>query len=147
MVSDPKLPITGQLPQSTLLRVVEGIRIYKQLKGSKLLFSGGPVFNPVPEGIGMAKLAADLGVPEKDIVAEAKSKDTEEQALIIKDIAGKDKMILVTSAYHMPRSMALFKKRGMYPAPAPTGHIIRDAQGFNPSSIFPDRAVLKMLRF
>ncbi|MEE9555831.1 MAG: ElyC/SanA/YdcF family protein, partial [Candidatus Adiutricales bacterium] len=48
---------------------------------------------------------------------------TKDQARIIKKIVGSERVILVTSASHMPRSMALFEKQGMRPIPAPTNFL------------------------
>ena len=118
--SDPSLPANSQINPAALGRVVEGVRLYKAIPGSKLLLSGGVVFDPVPEAAVMARIAVLLGVKPQDISLESDSRDTADQAEIIAKMIGKEKFILVTSAAHMPRSMALFKKRGLQPIPAPT---------------------------
>jgi uncharacterized SAM-binding protein YcdF (DUF218 family) len=50
---------------------------------------------------------------------------------------GKEPFFLVTSASHMPRAVALFKKLGMKPIPAPTGHLAKRPRGRNPQRYFP----------
>jgi len=50
---------------------------------------------------------------------------------------GNEKFILVTSASHMPRSMALFEKLDMQPIPAPTDYGVRKRQGVSPGMFFP----------
>ena len=50
---------------------------------------------------------------------------------------GPEKIILVTSAAHMPRSMALFRKRGLEPIPAPADFRVRGAQRPVPGRVFP----------
>ena len=118
--SDPRLPANSQISAAALERVVEGVRLYKTIPGSKLLLSGGRVFDPVPEAEVMAQIAELLGVKSQDISLESDSRDTADQAVIIGKRIGRERFILVTSAAHMPRSMALFKKRGLQPIPAPT---------------------------
>jgi uncharacterized SAM-binding protein YcdF (DUF218 family) len=47
------------------------------------------------------------------------------------------KLDLVTTAANMPRSVALFKKYGMQPIPAPIDFRIKNQTGVNPRSFFP----------
>ncbi len=136
-ISDPELPITGQLGESSLARLVEGVRLKKRLPDARLLLSGGGAFDPVPNARLMANLTAQLGVDKKDMVLETQSRDTKDEARHIKKMVGKDKFFLVTTASHMPRSMALFKKQGMKPIPAPTDFEVKETQGFSPAQFFP----------
>jgi len=121
--SDPSISITSQLSDSALPRLIEGIRLHKSLPRTKLILTGGGF--PVPESKIMAKLAEALGVSQDALVLESKSKDTKDQARYVKEIVGDDRFVLITSAYHMPRSMALFRKLGMSPIPAPTDHLVK----------------------
>ncbi len=134
---DAQLPITGQLSDASLVRLVEGIRIHRKLSKSKLLLSGGSVFSTVAESKAMMDVAVVLGVDAKDLVLESESKDTKDQARFIQKIVGDSRFILVTSASHMPRSLALFQKRGMHPIPAPIGHIVKKRQKITPAMFFP----------
>ena len=128
-VSDPRLPANSQISAAALGRVVEGVRLYKAIPGSKLLLSGGAVFDPVPEAEVMARIAVLLGVKPQDISLEPDSRDTADEAEIIAKMIGRERFILVTSASHMPRSMALFRKRGLQPIPAPTDFQVRGSPG------------------
>ena len=56
---------------------------------------------------------------------------------MIEPIVGQDRFLLVTSASHMPRSMALFEKRGMQPIAAPADHQVLKTHGFAPDMLFP----------
>ncbi len=47
--SAPDLPANSQVNGATLGRLVEGVRLHRAIPGSKLLLSGGAVFDPVPE--------------------------------------------------------------------------------------------------
>ncbi len=141
-VSDPALPANSQISAAALERVVEGVRLYKSMPGSKLLLSGGVVFDPLPEAKVMARVAGVLGVKPQDIRLETESRDTAGQARIVADLLGRERFILVTSAAHMPRAMALFRKRGVEPIPAPTDFRVRDAHGSEPAQFFPGTGAL-----
>lgn len=136
-ISSNELPLLSQIGSSSLVRLIEGIRIQREIKGSKLLLSGGKVFDPVSNAQIMYEIAKSIGVKEGDIIIEASSKDTKDQARIIKSIVGDKKFVLVTSASHMPRSMALFKKMGMNPMPASTGHLVIKSNALSPGAFFP----------
>jgi uncharacterized SAM-binding protein YcdF (DUF218 family) len=136
-VSDPRLPANSQISAGALGRVVEGVRLYQTIPGSKLLLSGGAFFDPVPEAEVMARIAVLLGVKPQDIRLETDSRDTTDEAEIIAKMIGREKFILVTAAVHMPRSMALFKKRGMQPIPAPTDFLVREGPRPTPGRFFP----------
>jgi Uncharacterized conserved protein len=135
--SDPELPLLSQINTSPLVRLMEGIRIYRKYHGIKLLLSGGGILDPFSEAEVMAHVAREMGVPESDIILESKSRDTKDEALLIKPIVGNKPFVLVTSASHIPRSMALFKKLGMNPIPSPVGHRVKDGRGLNHYSFFP----------
>jgi len=135
--SDPALPLISQIGESSLVRLIEGIRIYRKFPGAKLLLSGGGAFDPVSEAEVMARVAREMGVPDRDIILETKSKDTRDEALFIEPIVGNEPFVLVTTASHIPRSMALFKKLGMNPIPSPIGHIVKEGRELSPYSFFP----------
>ncbi len=137
-VSDPRIPVTSQLSETPLVRLVEGIRIHRLIPESRLVLSGGSISDPVPEARIMAEVALAMGVDQKDIVLESLSQDTKDEAQLVQKIVGGDRFALVTSAAHMPRSMALFEKLGMRPIPAPTGHLLRESHVRGPIRIFPD---------
>jgi uncharacterized SAM-binding protein YcdF (DUF218 family) len=135
--SDPRLPANSQISSPALERVVEGVRLHKAVPGSKLLLSGGAVFDPVPEAEVMGQVAALLGVKPQDIVLESDSRDTAEEAEIIAKMIGREKFFLVNSAAHMPRSMALFRRRGLEPIPAPADFQVKNTRSFDPGRFFP----------
>ena len=135
--SDPELSPITQLSYSSLVRLLEAIRLQRELPGSKLLVSGGGGYNKTTEAAVMARVALDLGVKREDLVLEAESWDTEDQARLIKPLVGKEKFILVTSASHLPRAAALFRKQGMNPICWPAGHLVERQTAWNPHALFP----------
>jgi uncharacterized SAM-binding protein YcdF (DUF218 family) len=135
--TDAALPLVDQMAPASLVRLIEGIRIHKKIPGSKLILSGGVIYNNDPETKLMEKIARTMDVNPKDIVLESKSRDTEEQAQQIVSIVNKDPFILVTSAFHMPRSMTLFTRYGARPIAAPVNRITNIKPGFHPSMLYP----------
>jgi len=135
--SDPKVPITSQLSRASIVRLVEGIRLHNMLPESKLILSGGSAFDPVPNANVLADVALAIGVDKQRVILESGSKDTKDEARLIQKIVGNDRFVLVTSAYHMPRSVGLFQKLGMKPIPAPTDHLVKERQGMGPGLFFP----------
>ena len=145
--SDPKLAITDQLSDASLVRLVEGIRIHKKLLSSKLVLSGGSVFDSTSDAGAMAKMATALGIDNREIILESKSKDTKDQAMFIRNIIGNNRFFLVTSASHMTRSVAFFKSKGMNPIPAPVGFQVKNASSMSPRRFFPSgKGIDKMER-
>ncbi len=135
--SDLKLPVTSQISDLSLFRLVEGIRLHREIPNSKLILSGGTVFDPVPEADVMAKVAIAIGVKKENLVLEQDSKDTEDQARFIYGMVKQELFILVTSASHMPRSITLFKRLGMHPIPAPTEYQVKEGSGTAPKRFYP----------
>jgi uncharacterized SAM-binding protein YcdF (DUF218 family) len=140
--NDPELPVTSQIGSESLFRVLEGVRLYRAGPGRKLILSGGAVFDPVPEAQVMARVALIMGVDRRDIILESTSRDTEEQARLLKPMVGREPFFLVTSAAHQPRSMAMFHKLGLEPVAAPAGHLVRQSRHWSPVNFFPASGAL-----
>lgn len=138
--ANPGLPITSQISEASLVRLVEGIRLHRFLPESKLVLSEGGREGFLSGAEIFAEVAVALGVIREDIVVETQSRDTKDQARLIESIVGQDRFLLVTSAAHMSRAMALFQKRGVQAIPAPTNHLVRGKPEFRPLSLVPGSA-------
>jgi uncharacterized SAM-binding protein YcdF (DUF218 family) len=134
-VSDPNVPTSSKISTIGMMRVAEAVMIYRNLPHARLLTSGGSGFDPQPDGKIMAEVAIELGVPPEEIILETKALDTAAQAVAVARMIDEGPVILVTSASHMPRSMALFQEQGINPIPAPTNFWITDPGGKNPWTI------------
>lgn len=144
--ADNKMPPNTQLSITALARLVEGIRIHNALPQTRLVLSGGLMSNNVSEADAMAKTALSLGVDRTKLILDSQTKDTEDQAQLIKKIAGNDQFILVTSASHMPRAVALVKKLGLNPIPAPTDYRVKgDNTKIHPGKFFPSSLNVMMV--
>jgi uncharacterized SAM-binding protein YcdF (DUF218 family) len=122
------LPANDLLSSVSIERLVEGVRLYRQLPQAKLIVSGGVAssIDTVSEAAYLAKVASWFGIPVQDIVLEATSINTADEAVEIKKIIDHEPFYLVTSAIHMPRSMSLCLKQGLNPIAAPTDPILVD---------------------
>ncbi|MCI0419547.1 MAG: YdcF family protein, partial [Acidobacteria bacterium] len=107
-VEHPATPITNNLSEETLYRLVEAVRLYKRVPKARLIVSGGVVrFGEKPIAELMAEFLLSMGIPAQDILTEGKSKDTYENLVNTQQLVGSDTFFLVTSAYHLRRAMAV----------------------------------------
>jgi uncharacterized SAM-binding protein YcdF (DUF218 family) len=141
--ADADLPAVLRLSEGSLARLVEGIRLQRQLPGGRLLLSGGSVFGSDPDAETMRALAVELGVDPAALDLDRVSPDTETQAEVVRARLGAEEFFLVTSASHMPRSLALFRKAGTNPIPAPAHFLTQKDRGVAPSDFFPSSAGLR----
>ena len=126
--TDETQPLSSQV--GSIRRVLEGVIIHKQIKGSKLILTGFKGKTNISNAQMNEKLALSLGVKKEDIILGIEPKDTQEEAIFTKSIVGKEPFVLVTSASHIPRSMKLFESLGLHPIPAPTNFYKDEFRGF-----------------
>ena len=104
-------------------RIFAGIDLFKLNKAPVLMLTGGklPWIIGVPEGEYLKDVAIKLGVPEKDILLTENVENTAQEAKAIKKLLLLDnpRVILVTSAFHMPRAQLVFEATGMNAIPFP----------------------------
>lgn len=115
---DPDVPISSHLSPDQMVRLTEGLRLHREIPSSKLILSG-----PYDDVKGMTIIAEALGARAEDIQSLSEPRDTEEESQQAARIVGSQRLILVTSAWHMPRAMALFRKAGLRPIAAPTDYL------------------------
>jgi uncharacterized SAM-binding protein YcdF (DUF218 family) len=101
-------------------RAWEALRLYQAIDNAKIITSGYSFYDTQSDAQKTAKLLEDAGVNTADILMQGHAKDTKEEAKALKMRLGSKAFLLVTSAYHMPRSMMLFKNEGLNPIAAPT---------------------------
>jgi uncharacterized SAM-binding protein YcdF (DUF218 family) len=118
-------PPAARLGESSLYRISEGARLAAMLPGSRLVTSGGCGSKQVSTARLMAETAAAWGIDRDRIIINSTPLNTEQEAgEVAKLVSPGDTIILVTSAFHMRRSVALFEGRGLSVVPAPTGHLV-----------------------
>ncbi|MFV1959458.1 MAG: YdcF family protein [Planctomycetota bacterium] len=107
-------------------RILHAARLYRAGKAPLVVATGG--YAPwtggaPPEGEGMADLLVEWGVPRESILVETGSRDTHENVVRVAKLLDEHharRILLVTSALHMPRALAVFKRTGLVVIPSPT---------------------------
>ncbi len=93
-------------------RLFEGFKLYKKYR-VPIIVSGGRATLAFSLAKIMRNVLVEMGVKKHYVITEDKSNDTFENALYVLRICKRrdfKRIILVTSAYHMPRAMFLFNK-------------------------------------
>lgn len=124
-------PVTGAptiLGTPTLPRLIRGIELLRKGVAPKLVLAGGsgdPWSRGPAESIAMRDQAIALGVAEDALLLDDKSRTTEENAERTRALLPPDakRIVLVTSAMHMPRSVRLFTKQGFDVTAAPADYV------------------------
>ncbi len=109
-------------------RVWYGASLYRAGKAPKIIVSGGRIVwkgGGSTESEDLTKLLVKMGVPAGDIIPEGESMNTRDNGVYVQKILKANNfktILLVTSAMHMPRSMAIFKHLGIDAIAAPTDY-------------------------
>jgi uncharacterized SAM-binding protein YcdF (DUF218 family) len=125
-------------------RLFHGVRLYRAGKAQHVMLLGGAARGKLAESHVMAGLLAEFGVSREVMLLEDKSRNTRENALnalAIMKKKGINKILLVTSAFHMHRASAVFEKLGLEVVPAATDYQV---QNYEPSILdwVPDAEAL-----
>jgi uncharacterized SAM-binding protein YcdF (DUF218 family) len=98
-------------------------QLYLAGRAPRIVLSGGALSGDVSEAQGMAHALRLSGIPESALILENFSRTTYENATLTEDEL-RDRhigtVLLVTSALHMPRAMAAFRKQGVTAIAAPS---------------------------
>jgi uncharacterized SAM-binding protein YcdF (DUF218 family) len=118
------VPAPAAPSETATSRLITGVEIAKRLRVPLVLSGGSDKLDGmvVGEGISMAFLAQRLGMPRDQIKISNISRKTYEEAASVRLIVQGNDIILVTSAFHMKRSTAFFRKRGFTVIPAPVAY-------------------------
>ena len=131
----------GQVSGSEANRLLMALRLHKALQ-LPIVLSGGQVFAySANEADIEYRVLKACGVEDKFLIKDSQSRNTAENAKYTKQICAQrnfGKVILVTSAFHMSRSVMLFKREGLVVIPYPTDYqtnkeTVLDAFAFVPN--------------
>lgn len=104
-------------------RIFSGIELMREQKAPLLILTGGklPWSVGIPEGKYLKKIAVKYGVSADNIVVSKNVQNTDQEAReVAKLLTQKSgKIILVTSAFHMPRAQSVFEAAGLSVMPFP----------------------------
>lgn len=116
-------------------RLLEAAILAKRFPEAKIAFSGGDagvLYKSDSEASGAQSLLTQLGVAPDRIILEAEARDTYENAVYLKQELEKrgllgdgKRWLLITSAYHMPRTMGAFREAGLQVEPWPVDYRTR----------------------
>lgn len=127
---DIKTTISWQQPQAGQAsdRYFGAALLAKQYPDSPIIFTGGNNLLRFDAGTTPAELSHELltmvGVEEKRLIIESQSRNTYENFQRLKTVIPKrnGQYLLVTSAYHMPRSVGIAEKQGISVVPYPVDY-------------------------
>jgi uncharacterized SAM-binding protein YcdF (DUF218 family) len=131
-------------------RVRKAAQLYRAKRAGLIIVSGGnQPWSPFaePEAASIATLLQEWGVPPSAIVLEASSRNTRENAVNSADLINKEGCgapLLVTSAAHMKRSLAVFKKLGISALPVSADVRVVKRPHLTFVDFLPDVRALKM---
>ena len=99
-------------------RIVEAVILARRYKDAEIVVTGGNgslMLAGEGDAVTAPRLLEALGIARERLLLETRSRHTYENAVFTRDLVKPkpgEKWLLVTSAFHMPRSMALFRKAG-----------------------------------
>lgn len=112
-----------------------------------IIISGGKVFSDSGSEAQIGKrILMGLGIEEQRIIIEENSLNTDQNAILTKKIMqarNYSKPILVTSAFHMERSVLNFSKQGIIVVPYPTDYKVSRKNDFYFNKLTPKAYALE----
>ena len=128
------------LRSASLDRLVEAAILWRAGAAPRIILTGGigdPLGGTPSEATTMADLARSLGLPADALETETASRTTAESARNVRALHPDLRAIyLVSSAIHLPRGVALFRKQGFDVAPVPAGYL-ENEDGWTPQALLP----------
>ena len=136
----------GQVGDVPAQRLIGAYALHRRT-GWPILVSGGEVFRgDGTEAVVMQAILVSLGMSPDKIIMEPRSLNTAENAKLSAEIMrlrGYKRPVLVTSAFHMPRSLAEFKQAGVTAEPYPVGYYTSRRDYWNALSWVPSAAAMR----
>ncbi len=99
-------------------RMLAPAELARRYPNARIVFTGGNanvISTDAKEADYSGPILENLGIPKERLILERESRNTYENALFTKRLVGPkpgERWLLVTSAFHMPRSVGIFRKAG-----------------------------------
>lgn len=120
--NSPGVPANNLLSSSSISRFTEGVRLLRALPEARLIACGpGDGRRPAHARV-LGRAARELGIDPGRILYIEHARDTEEEAREAARLAAGAPVALVTSAWHLPRALALFRSAGLTAVPCPADY-------------------------
>jgi uncharacterized SAM-binding protein YcdF (DUF218 family) len=124
---DPDLSLThgATVVRSAADRIIAAAALAHRYPNARVIFSGGNpnlVSNDAREADFAGAIFESLGTSKARLIMERRSRNTQENAEFSKALASPkrgERWLLVTSAFHMPRSIGVFRRAGFNVEPYP----------------------------
>lgn len=143
---DPNLPATSQLSTSTLARLVEAIRISKSLSHYKIVSSGYSRLDLESQASVVRRAAIELGIPAQNCeILPTPSNTSEEVKAFVSKFGTNKKVIVVSDATHLPRSLMLYKSSGIQAIGAPTNFKVKNGANDDNGFRFPSISSINLM--
>jgi uncharacterized SAM-binding protein YcdF (DUF218 family) len=121
-------------------RFFGGLEVYRELRRQglrpRLILAGGwwPTQPQLPpEGEVLRQQALELGLPAADLATTGRVRNTAEEArAVAAQLPPGSRVVLVTSAFHLPRALRLFERQGLRVIPFPVDFQARGAWAGHP---------------
>jgi uncharacterized SAM-binding protein YcdF (DUF218 family) len=135
----------GVLNIASLQRTLTGAELARRIPGAELVLAGGARIGSgtdIAQGVVMANVAQQLGVPAAAIRTETTSTTTWENATNVRALqpALPSRIWLVTSALHMPRALIAFRAAGFEPCAYPGD--VRTGRFEGPAELVPSAGAI-----
>jgi uncharacterized SAM-binding protein YcdF (DUF218 family) len=128
-------------------RFFAGIDLYQAGKAPRLIFTGGLLpweQTSQSEGEALKVHAQRVGIPEASIRVSGDAQNTAQEAIAVRAMLTESKILLVTSAYHMPRAKQQFERQGFEVSAFPVDFKVR-ANALTPMDFLPDPRALRLM--
>lgn len=141
-------PRTGAELVDSSDRILTAARLFRDGRAPLVVVSGGSGpwgVSSVPESVEIAGLLVEWGVPREAILTETRSTTTRENAAETARLLlprGARRILLVTSALHMPRSAATYRTVGFEVTPAPCDYLTVTAERRTLLDVLPSAGAL-----
>jgi uncharacterized SAM-binding protein YcdF (DUF218 family) len=136
---------TGAPCDEMMSRLVTAVRVHRRT-GLPVIVSGGAIGKTdTPEAWIVQRVLQDLGVPPRKILVEDQSRDTGENARYVAEVCARNGFrnpLLVTSAYHMKRSLLIFQRNRLEVTPLPASFRYDAHDEITPYTFLPSIANL-----
>jgi uncharacterized SAM-binding protein YcdF (DUF218 family) len=124
---DPDVSVAHGTPvvQTAADRIIAAAALARKYPNARVVFTGGNPYlisNDAKEADYAAAIFEGLGIEKSRLIMERRSRNTIENAQFTKALVAPkpgERWLLVTSAFHMPRSVGLFRKAGFAVEPFP----------------------------
>lgn len=130
----------------TANRFLNAYELYRNGKIRKILLTGGSgslLQNHPSEAVEAREFLLEAGVPDSNIIVEGASRNTYESAVFTQKILAEKhpgaSCLLLTSAWHMRRSVGCFRKAGVQFTPFSVDHLTEVRRWEFENTLIPDR--------